>query len=186
MSEISYPYIEGLGGINMPQILTPGFHDTIQAASGRELAVHVTAKSITICDVMKDYYHMQALVDLRDSSISFGIYSKINARNRIDGVRGRHPDLFAREFIPTALSYFSDIGVQIERCDGNWFPGEVNYRAFMRLYYKKGYDPVMCAISTWAGQQFILNGFSQISREDIYPFDITPKASRIKASFHRG
>jgi len=187
MSEYNYPYTEGAVGINMSKILTPGFHDKVKSGSGRELNVDVTEKSIIINDVLDNYYHLQALFNHSDSSLSFGIYTKVKAKDKKDilTIKGRHPDFFAKHFITTALEYFSNIGVQIEQCKGNWPPGEGNYRKFMKLF-KSGVDPVECAKRTWTGQQFILNGFGQIARENIFPLEITNKPASITASFYRG
>jgi|GEM_PF-2928418 len=186
MSEYIYPYIKKVAGIDMSRILVPGFHDTVKAESGRELSVNVREKGIVITDAAKNDYNLQALYDKRSSSVSFGLHTKVKKKDSDDilAVNGRHPDFFAKRFIPTALEYFFEQGLRVEQCMGNWFPGEDNYRKFMRLY-KLGNDPVDCAKSTWAGQQFILNGFGRIARENILPFEISEKPASIRASFYR-
>jgi len=186
MSEYKYPYFEEAAGIDMAKILIPGFHATVKAGSGRELAVDVRERSIEIRDIIKPHYHLQALFDHHDSSLSFGLYTKVKRKDRgeILTTRGRHPDFFAKHFITSALEFFSRNGLKIEQCRGNWVQGEENYREFIRLY-ELGYDPVDCAKKTWAGQQFMLNGFGQISRENIYPLEMTDKPASVRASFYR-
>ncbi|OGK15609.1 hypothetical protein A2774_01885 [Candidatus Roizmanbacteria bacterium RIFCSPHIGHO2_01_FULL_39_12c] len=185
--EYNYPYVEGVVGINMSEILTPGFQGKIKSGSGRELSADVTEKGIIISDVLNNYYHLQALFNSNDSSLSFGIYTKVKAKDKKDilSIKGRHPDLFAKHFITIALEYFSNIGVQIEQCKGNWSPGENNYRKFMQSL-KSGLDPVESAKRTWAGRQFISNGFGRIAQDNIFPLEITNKPASITASFYRG
>ncbi len=167
MVENKYPYNPGRGGINFDllfkQAETEGNSGKFKAASGRDLSYTIKPYNIEVQDPP---YILDAFVF--SGIASFNLRTKILPIHdqEYNGVT-RHPDMFAGKFVRLALDFFNSQDQQVGACESRWLPDSDNFAMFVDEFAKTG-DLVKSAHVTWSGQNFALNGYSQLLEDNIW------------------
>jgi hypothetical protein len=178
--EIEYPYIPGKAGFNMKQILTVGYSDRLPGESGRMLSIEIERPYIRIEDVGNRVYCLIASVDVQEKIIGFDIQTKVPWYEwSIPRSKGRHADLFARQFVSVAFDYFTEQKLDIDVARGYWLPESDSYRTYMKLV-AGGLGSVEAAKRTWTGTQYVAHGYRVLQESDIFQ-----TKNMVSAKFHR-
>jgi hypothetical protein len=187
MERLIYPYKLGKVGIPFEELFRLSRNGreegVVVSGSGRKLAYEIKNTTLSVRDL--EFPDRQLSAKVEGGIATFASQTRVTIQsNKNNSLRTRHPDMFAGKFTGIALQYFGDTGININTCKGIWQYWSDNFISFNRVFGQSG-DKVKAAKSTWSGQTFIKNGFSEISEKDIKLGSTLADSRCLTAEFHR-
>lgn len=159
----SYPNIPGKGGIDFTLIPRDGRPRFVTGGSGDRLVVQLGRTLIRV-ETEKGSLegpHLEAKA-YSNNGIHMNLWTKLEQGENSP----KHPDMFAREFVAFALSYFEEVGLLITRFHALWNPISDNY-ALYRKHLALKMSRKDAAMNTWTGTTLSSHGFYVQKNSDI-------------------
>jgi hypothetical protein len=186
MEKLRYPYEPGKAGIPFEEIFQYSKNGRengiIVGGSGRKIKFEIKESFLEVCDPEFPDRIMGASVK-RHGVATFKLQTKVSELDEyLEFPWEKHPDMFAKYFVPVALEHFKNMGIEVNICRGIWSRGSDNYATYVDEL-KRSRDQVKAAKNTWSGKRFAECGFSEICERDIRYN--TLEDDPIQADFHR-
>ena len=148
--------------------------------------LHTDSPFLSIEDALDRAYHLYAQAYPRSKGYEawFDIRTKLADANHPNLPQDKHPDLFAKAFIETALALFEYVGHPVTQCKCTWSDWSDNYAQFEESY-KKTKNPQHAAFATWSGKTFVQLGYTKVSFLELPEDYLAFTRPTIRLLFHK-